>query len=115
MNEMINGGALAVTLTCDQLHGMIREAVMDALASVGGGRGKSSIPAIEPQTEHYDSNEYAYGLHGICDLFNVSKKTAIEYKKTWLAPAVKQRGRQIVVHRKTALELFDARNKEDNQ
>lgn len=50
-----------------------------------------------------------YGLHGIETLFGVSHKTAQMYKDTFLAPAVKQNGRKIVVDADLALELFNER------
>ncbi len=50
-----------------------------------------------------------YGLRGIRELFNVSHKTAYEWKSTWLAPAVKQRGRKIVTDVDIAMKLFDSR------
>ena len=47
-----------------------------------------------------------YGLRGIRELFNVSHKTAQQYKDSFLRPAVKQNGRKIVVDADLALELF---------
>lgn len=52
------------------------------------------------------------GLSGIMALFNVSKSTAWKYKQTWLAPAITQRGRIIVVDTKKALELLGMENPE---
>lgn len=53
-----------------------------------------------------DNGRYVYGLQGICDLFGVCKTTAMLYKNTFLAPAVSQRGRTIVVDADKALQLF---------
>lgn len=50
-----------------------------------------------------------YGLNGICELFHVSKVTAIKYKKTFLAPAIKQRGKVIITDVDKALQLFSER------
>ena len=38
-----------------------------------------------------------YGIHGIETFFNVSHKTAHQWKESWLKPAVKQNGRKIIV------------------
>lgn len=50
---------------------------------------------------------FVYGLKGIRDLFGVSTSTAQEYKNTWLAPAVQQRGKKIIVNVSQALKLFN--------
>ena len=54
-----------------------------------------------------DDDRFVYGLKGIQELFNVSKKLACQYKATFLKEAVSQRGRKIVVDKKKARELFD--------
>lgn len=48
-----------------------------------------------------------YGLKGIRELFGVSTTTAQKYKKTWLQPAVIQRGQKIIIDVAKALELFE--------
>ena len=53
---------------------------------------------------------YVYGLRGIRDLFGVSHTTAQRYKNTFLAPAISQRGRKIIVDVEKALQLFDQFN-----
>lgn len=105
----INENTPVAALTLGQLFAALRDEFGPVMAQ------PSPAAAENPQTEHYDSKDYAYGLNGICELFGVSKNTASKYKNTWLAPAVMQRGNQIIVNRKMALELFNARNKEDNQ
>lgn len=57
-------------------------------------------------------NNFVYGLKGIETLFQVSHATAQRYKDTFLAPAVRQRGRKIIVDAKLALDLFDKRQSE---
>lgn len=107
----INENTPVAALTLGQLFAALRDEFGPVMAQ------PSPAAAGNPQTEHYDSKDYAFGLNGICELLGISsKRTAIKYKNTWLAPAVMQRGNQIIVNRKMALELFDARNKEkDNQ
>lgn len=56
-----------------------------------------------PQQE---DREYVHGLRGIQRLFDVSHKTAQRYKDTFLAPAITQNGRKILVDKKLALELW---------
>lgn len=58
-----------------------------------------------PQPQQEDK-EYVYGLRGIQKLFDVSHKTAQRYKDTFLAPAVMQNGRKIMVDKRMALELW---------
>ncbi len=94
-----------VMLTLGQLKEELRDILTSATTSLGN----------EAQTEFYSSDEYVFGLHGICDLFGVSRTTAQNYKNTWLAPAVKQRGKKIIINRKMALELFNAWNFQRNQ
>ena len=54
-----------------------------------------------------------YGIKGIEDFFNVSHKTAFTWKETWLKPAVKQRGRKIVIDADLALKLFEKNEKKE--
>lgn len=61
--------------------------------------------------EHLDApqqedREYVHGLRGIQRLFDVSHKTAQRYKDTFLAPAITQNGKKILVDKKLALELW---------
>lgn len=51
---------------------------------------------------------FVYGLKGIRDLFGVSTTTAQVYKKTWLAPAITQVGKRIVINVQQAIECFSA-------
>lgn len=60
-------------------------------------------------TEH----RLVYGLNGICELFGVSRVTAIRYKNTWLKPAVSQRGKTIITDAGLALQLFADRGNGD--
>lgn len=61
---------------------------------------------------HPFNGRLVYGIRGIQELFNVSHKTACEWKSTWLAPAVRQCGRKIVTDADYALKLFGEREKE---
>lgn len=70
---------------------------------------KESLNAPQPEETR---DRFVYGLDGICRLFNVSKKTAIEYKRTWLKPACDQVGRTIVVNADLAMVLFNRKSKE---
>ena len=54
--------------------------------------------------------EYIQGLAGIADLFQISTKTAAKWKNDWLAPAITQRGRFIMLNTAKAIELFSAQN-----
>lgn len=70
--------------------------------------------AVEKALEARDRREeeasaQVFGLKGIADLFGVSKTTAFEYKRTFLAPAVKQVGQKIVTDVKEAKRLFAQR------
>ena len=81
---------------------------------------KEAFPILEQNHTHTDkkpvndqpfSGRQVYGLRGIRELFNVSHKTAYEWKSTWLAPAVMQNGRKIVTDADYALKLFREREK----
>lgn len=54
-----------------------------------------------------DPNEVVYGIRGIRELFNVSHKTACQYKSTFLKDAVTQRGRKIIINVALAKKLFN--------
>ena len=83
--------ALIMTLTVGELIDLIRELIHQ----------QEPAPAT--------TGRLVYGLHGIETLFGVSHKTAQMYKDTFLAPAVKQNGRKIVVDADLAMELFNER------
>ena len=48
-----------------------------------------------------------YGVKGIESFFNVSHRTAQQWKDSWLKPAIKQNGRKIVTDAAYALVLFE--------
>lgn len=61
-----------------------------------------------------NSKRYVYGLKGIQSLFHCSHLTAQRYKDTFLAPAVMQQGRKIVIDVEQAVELFKTHKDGDN-
>jgi len=67
-----------------------------------------SLPmaTASPQPTTNGEPRLVYGLAGIQRLFNVSHVTAQRYKNTFLAPAISQQGRKIVVDAEKALQLF---------
>lgn len=93
------GNQIAV-MTPEQLREFAAEAARAALAAAGNA---------QPKQETEPGKRYVYGLRGICELFNVSHVTAQKYKNTFLAPAVMQRGRKIIVDAAKAMELYNAR------
>ena len=60
-------------------------------------------PSPSPQ-----QRRLVYGLKGIEELFNCCHLTAQRYKKTFLAPAIKQRGRN-------AIELFKEHEEQERK
>lgn len=60
-----------------------------------------------PDPEVPSTKRYVYGLRGIRDLFNVSHVTAQRYKDTFLADAIVQRGRKIMIDADKAIELYN--------
>lgn len=67
-----------------------------------------SAPKTESSSQQQPTQErrFVYGLAGIQSLFNVSHVTAQRYKNTFLAPAVSQQGRTIMVDVEKAITLF---------
>lgn len=63
--------------------------------------------AEEHPQEMGNPDEFVYGMHGICNLFNISLKTAWIYKNTFLKPAITQRGRKIITNVAMARKLFN--------
>lgn len=92
------GNQIAV-MTPEQLREFAAEAARAALAAGNA----------QPKQKTEPGKHYVYGLRGICELFNVSHVTAQKYKNTFLAPAVMQRGRKIIVDAAKAMELYNAR------
>lgn len=74
-----------------------------------------NVPSRENSKEQTEGEQpqakrYVYGLKGIKELFHVSHVTAQRYKNTFLAPAVTQQGRKIMVDADKALQLFAENN-----
>lgn len=79
---------------------------------------KASEPVPEPEKKKDGptfTGRLLYGIKGIEDHFDVCHKTAWEWKESWLKPAVKQRGRKIVVDLAYAMKLFDIREKKKGE
>ncbi len=94
-----------VQLTVGELIEILKEAFpMLATNSTSLGTDKQSD---EPSF----NGRLVYGLRGIQGLFNVSHKTAQQWKNTWLAPAIMQNGRTIITDADYALKLFDNHKK----
>jgi hypothetical protein len=89
-------GTTIICLTGEQLKEFALETAKAAMALAKGEAGKTPESA----------KRYVYGLRGIRELFNVSHVTAQQYKNTFLAEAVMQRGRKIVVDADKAMELY---------
>lgn len=89
-------GTTIICLTGEQLKEFAMETAKAAMALAK----EAPFQAQEPQ------KRYVYGLRGIRALFNVSHVTAQQYKNTFLAEAVMQRGRKIVVDADKAMELY---------
>lgn len=56
-------------------------------------------------------HHYVCGLKGIQKMFGVSHATAQAYKNTFLAPAVSQRGKNIIVDQEMAIRLFEEKKR----
>lgn len=87
-------------MTPEQLKEFATEAARAALDAGNAHADEETTPG----------KRYVYGLRGIRDLFNVSHPTAQKYKNTFLAPAVMQRGRKIIIDVAKAMELYNNRN-----
>lgn len=79
---------------------------------------KENIPAMGAAAPSAESQEedgptfkgrIVYGVIGIERFFNVSHKTACEWKKGWLKPAIKQEGRKVMMDAEYALKLYGNR------
>lgn len=79
-----------------------------ALSNVTRPAETSRNPEKSPEatTPLYEEGQYAFGLRGICQLFGVGRTTAHYYRKTFLKPAIIQRGQKLLIDRKMALRLF---------
>ena len=79
---------------------------------------KDNIPQLGAAAASAENQEEAgptfkgrivYGVIGIERFFNVSPKTACEWKKGWLKPAIKQEGRKVMMDAEYALKLYGNR------
>lgn len=76
-------------------------------------RNEFRTALAEVQTEQKEGKKYVFGLNGIAELFGVSKVTATQYKNTFLAGAISQRGRKIICDVEKAKRLFAENKKEE--
>ena len=83
MNTML------VQLTVGELVELLKEEFPILSQKETKSEEKVALPGEGPTF----AGRLVYGIHGIRGLFGVSHKTAHEWKKTWLQPAVKQYGR----------------------
>lgn len=74
----------------------------------------NSLIGQEPQPAP-QQKRLVYGIKGIEELFNCCHLTAQRYKKTFLAPAINQRGRKIIVDAEYAIELFKAHEEQERK
>lgn len=66
-----------------------------------------------PQPSAIDpTRRYIYGMEAIAEEFGVSTRTLAKYKKTWLAPAIHQNGRNVQCDAELGHKLF-ARHAEE--
>lgn len=86
-------GGKIIVMTSEQLDELVN-------------RIAQAVAQPQAPTPHKGDTRYVYGLRGISDLFNVSHTTAQQYKNSFLAPAVSQRGRKIIVNADMALQLY---------
>ncbi len=84
-----------IVLTPEQLTEIVSEATRNA------------VEARQSESDNSKERHYVYGLRGIRELFGVSHPTAQRYKNTFLAPAVMQRGRKIIVDVDKAMQLYN--------
>lgn len=88
----------------------VKDSTPVAMLTVGQLRDflglSSQMTTVSPQPTTNGETRLVYGLAGIQRLFNVSHVTAQRYKNTFLAPAISQQGRKIVVDAEKALQLF---------
>lgn len=87
-----------IVLTPEELKGFAEEAATKAVERATGAKDAPEAPNTPTR--------FVYGLRGIRELFGVSHPTAQKYKNTFLAPAIMQRGRKIVVDVAKAIELY---------
>ena len=86
---------------------------------------KENIPQLGAASKNTEENpqeegptftgRLVYGIKGIADLFDVCNKTASEWKKSWLKPAIKQEGRKIMTDVEYALKLYGQKRPQQPQ
>ena len=61
------------------------------------------------------SGRIVYGIVGIERFFGVCHKTASDWKKDWLKPAIKQEGRKIMMDVEYALKLYGEKHPKETK
>lgn len=79
------------------------DVLKDNLSMVPAAQQAEAAPSHDGPTF---TGRIIYGVNGIERFFNISHKTASQWKKTWLQPAIKQEGRKIMMDAEYALKLY---------
>lgn len=90
---------------------MMTESSLKAFAKEVIAEYKAQYPAVvvpqAPAQPSCEKEEYGRGIRTIVEMFGVSRPVAMEYKRTFLAPAINQVGKVIVVNKTLARKLFN--------
>ena len=93
-------------LTVEEFIEVLKDNLHTDTPATTSVQGSPTTPSDGPTF----SGRILYGVAGIEKFFNVSHKTASEWKKTWLNPAIKQNGRKIITDAEYALWLYDRKH-----
>ena len=86
-----------IVMTAEQMEAFVTKLIRKATTDNAGETDEAKAP-----------RNFVYGIRGIRNLFNVSHTTAQRYKNTFLAPAVMQRGKKLIIDVEKAVSLYNA-------
>lgn len=105
---MKTDNTFVVQLTVGQLTEILKNKFPILSQTIPNSEVMKEIPKGKPEKDGPTfSGRILYGIAGIEDFFGVSHKTAWGWKEGWMKPAVKQRGRKIMVDADYAMILFE--------
>ena len=91
------------------LHLTVQELIEVIQTNIQIPASASGAASVQEPDGPTFTGRIAYGVIGIERFFNVSHKTACEWKKGWLKPAIKQEGRKVMMDAEYALKLHGNR------
>lgn len=112
MNEKVVLGTTPIAMcTLDQVCEYLKKNILGGYDDDGRTNSVSVSSQLEEGLQPYYVNgdpNYLRGVESLMVLFDISRNTAYNWKKSFLSPAIEQIGHLITIDRRKAIALYKA-------